>query len=157
MVEVAGWGHDHSFGSRPRRYRQRRTSLALVDLRPQLLIVPAQEVLTSDGVPVKLSVVARWRITDPVRFVTEARATAEALYVAVQLALRAAVAVLDVEGLLADRASVDEALAGYCDDGCEPARLISIISLLGFQRPRSRCGPRASGGRWDVRHLLISR
>jgi regulator of protease activity HflC (stomatin/prohibitin superfamily) len=93
------------------RYRRRRTALVVVDLRPQLLTVPAQEVLTSDGVPVKLSVVTRWRITDPVRFVTEARQSPEALYLAVQLRLRAAVAALDVEGLLSARESLDEALA----------------------------------------------
>lgn len=93
------------------RYRRRRTALVVVDLRPQLLTVPAQEVLTSDGVPVKLSVVTRWRIADPVRFVTEARQSPEALYLAVQLRLRTAVAALDVEGLLSARASLDAELA----------------------------------------------
>lgn len=101
------------------RYWRRRTTLVVLDLRPQLLTVPAQEVLTSDGVPVKVSVVAQWRVVDPARFVTEARATPEALYLAVQLQLRQAVAALDVEGLLAARATVDEALAGPASQAAE--------------------------------------
>lgn len=93
------------------RYRGWRTVLVPVDLRPQLLAVPGQEVLTSDGIPVKVSVVARWRVVDPVVFLTEARGLPEALYLAVQLQLRSAVAALDVEGLLGGRAGVDDALA----------------------------------------------
>lgn len=92
------------------RFRRRRTTLQIVDLRPQSLAVPGQEVLTSDGVPVKVSVVARWHVADPVAFVTEARCTTEPLYLAVQLQLRAAVSALDVEGLLTARTSLDDGL-----------------------------------------------
>lgn len=94
------------------RYRGRRSVLVPVDLRPQLLAVPGQEVLTSDGIPIKVSVVARWRVVDPVVFLTEASGSPEALYLAVQLQLRSAVGALDVEGLLAGRSVVDDALAG---------------------------------------------
>ena len=92
------------------RFRARRTMLRAVDLRPQFLPVPGQEVLTSDGVPVKVSVVARWHVVDPVAFVTEARGVTEPLYLAIQLQLRAAVAALDVEGLLSARTSIDDGL-----------------------------------------------
>lgn len=98
------------------RYRRRRTVLLPVDLRPQLLAVPGQEVLTSDGIPVKVSVVARWRVVDPVVFLTEARGVPEALYLAVQLQLRSAVAALDVEGLLSGRSTLDDALADPVSD-----------------------------------------
>lgn len=94
------------------RYRRRRTLLVPVDLRPQLVTVPAQEVLTSDGVAVKVSVVARYRVVDPVVHLTEGRGETDALYLAVQLQLRTAVATLDVEGLLGARDTIDSSLAG---------------------------------------------
>jgi regulator of protease activity HflC (stomatin/prohibitin superfamily) len=93
------------------RYRRPHTALIVVDLRPQLLTVPAQEVLTSDGVPIRVSVVARWRVLDPVAYVNEARQTPEALYLVIQLALRAAVGGMDVEGVLSGRDAIDAALA----------------------------------------------
>jgi regulator of protease activity HflC (stomatin/prohibitin superfamily) len=94
------------------RYRRSRTQLISVDLRPQFLAVPGQEVLTSDGVPVKVSVVVRWHVDDPVAFLTGARGVPDPLYLAVQLQLRKAVAALDVEGLLTARETLDEGLVG---------------------------------------------
>lgn len=77
-----------------------------VTVRPRLLAVPLQEVLTADGIAVKVSLTSTVRVGD-------ARAWHEAveqpdafLHSALQLALRDAVAGRTLDELLADRAEV---------------------------------------------------
>ncbi len=108
-----------------RRFRGRRSSLTVLDLRPADLRLPGQELLTQDAIAVKVGVVVRYTIADPVAFVlaagTEsvaagrswrAEATArEALRLDLQLALREVVAAHTVEGLLGDRQSASQAFA----------------------------------------------
>lgn len=101
-------------GAGRHRYRRRRSALALVDLRPALLKVAGQEVLTGDGVGVRASVVVRYTVTDPLRWVLAAdthTASAEWLYLAAQLAVREFVSGRSAEELLATRSSAGEVLA----------------------------------------------
>lgn len=96
----------------PGRYWLRRASRTYrVDLRPRTVTLPGQEVLTSDAVGVRASLVLTVRVADPVAYVTSAVSADESLYVGVQLALRSAVGSVDAESLLASRAAVDEAIA----------------------------------------------
>lgn len=95
------------------RYRRRRSALSIVDLRPALLKVTGQEVLTADGVGVRAAVVLRFMVEDPVRWVLAAEGPTggnDRLYLAAQLALRDAVAQRTAEELLAARAQVSQAL-----------------------------------------------
>ncbi|MGW4209332.1 SPFH domain-containing protein [Lentzea sp. NPDC004789] len=62
-----------------------------VDVRPRTMTPAAQDVPTSDGVLVRVTVVVRWAVTSPTRFVVEASGPEAELYTAVQLALRGAV------------------------------------------------------------------
>jgi regulator of protease activity HflC (stomatin/prohibitin superfamily) len=57
------------FGPGRHRYRRRHSALARVDLRPALLKVAGQEVLTGDGVGALASVVVRYAVTDPLSWV----------------------------------------------------------------------------------------
>lgn len=102
------------------RLRRRRRDVLRFDLRPRLVPVPGQELLTSDGLSVKVSLVARLAVVDPrVALETVQDADAEA-YAALQVALRGEVAARTLEELLADReelgarvqAVVAEAVAG---------------------------------------------
>ena len=96
-----------------RHWRRVRGPLVRLDTRPRTVTLPGQEVLTSDGVGVRASVALVVRVDDPVAYVRAAVAPEQAFYVAVQLALRAAVAGLAAEDLLAARAALDDAvLAG---------------------------------------------
>jgi len=98
------------------RYRRRRTQLSRVDMRPQLLIVPGQELLTGDGLTVKVSALVGWRIVDPAASVTAAASAYHVLYAAVQTAIRDRVAAVTLDAALADRpalsAGVTEAVGG---------------------------------------------
>lgn len=95
------------------RVRGRRTELLRVDLRERQHVLSSQEILTEDRVAVKVSAVVVWRVVDPTAFLTLAEAPLSRLHTAVQQALRARVAALALDALLADR----EALArGVADE-----------------------------------------
>src|SRR5687767_7809062 len=56
----------------PGRYwRTRSRKLRRVDMRLRTAVVPGQELVCSDGVTVKISLVADFRVTDPERAVRE--------------------------------------------------------------------------------------
>jgi regulator of protease activity HflC (stomatin/prohibitin superfamily) len=98
----------------PGAYRQwaRGNSLRRVDVRPWILQVPTQEVPTSDGVTVRVTVAGRIRVVDPVAYVVATQDPVASLYLAVQVALRELVAQASVEEILAGRADVGPRLSG---------------------------------------------
>lgn len=82
--------HPRGWGQRTRRW---------VDLREALLSISPQEVLTADGVSVRVSAVVRWVVTDPVAFLERTTDPLAAVYLATQVALRDALAGLGVDAL----------------------------------------------------------
>ncbi len=84
---------------RHRRVRGQR--LVHVDLRERLLTISPQEVLTADGVSVRVSAAVRWQVADPVAFVEVTEDAVAAAYLATQVALREALAGLAVDDLVA--------------------------------------------------------
>ncbi len=110
-------------------YRRLRafTQIRKIDLRPTQLAVSGQEVLSSDGVAVKASVAASYRVADPTKALLSNENYAQALYVELQQALRAAVAGSDIESLLANRAT----LGPQIKDQCAPAAERLGIALEG--------------------------
>lgn len=85
------------------RYRRRRTTLHTVDMRRRTLVVSGQELLTSDSVTVRVSLLVTWRVADPVAFVTTSAHPEQNLHAAAQLAIRDAVAAATLQELLDDR------------------------------------------------------
>lgn len=79
----------------PGRYRRsrrsRRTTYERVDVRERRTTVAAQEILTADGVSVKVSAALTWSVSDPVAFTAVVDPEA-AIYLSVQIALREALA-----------------------------------------------------------------
>lgn len=91
----------------PGRYRRRsRSEWHLVDQRPALLTIPPQEVLTSDGVQVRLSVIATLTVVNPTAWVTASQSPIEVIYSHLQVALRDRVAALDLAELSTSRATI---------------------------------------------------
>lgn len=80
--------------------------LVHVDLRERLLPIAPQEVLTADGVSVRVSASVRWSVTDPVAFAEVTDDAVATVYLAVQVALREALAGLPVDDLVARGARV---------------------------------------------------
>jgi len=94
---------ERALGAGRHRVRRRRRELVRFDLRPQLVTVANQEILTADGLAPRITLVGRFAVVDA-RVFHEAAADADAqLYTAVQVALRARVATRTLEELMADR------------------------------------------------------
>lgn len=93
------------------RYRPRRSRLLTVDMRPRLLLVPGQELLTSDGVTLRVSVQLRWQVVDPTSFVTGAESAQQVLYAAAQEAVRGGVGAVTLDEILADRSRLSDGFA----------------------------------------------
>lgn len=85
------------------RYDDERCTLVTVDMRPRLLQVGGQELLTSDGLSLRVSFAADWVVTDPVAFTTGAQNAEIQLYGAVQEVARDLVAAHTLDELIADR------------------------------------------------------
>lgn len=92
---------------RHRRLRWRRRRVRVV-IRPRQLVIPAQEVLTADGLSVKISLTAVVRNADARRWHEAVEAPDDFVYTSLQIALREAVARRSLDELLQARAAVSE-------------------------------------------------
>lgn len=94
--------------------------LIRVDMRSAVLGVPAHEVMTMDGVPVRVDAVVQLQVLNPLLAVTRVvdyrRSTAQL----VQTALRDVVARLGLRELLLDQAHLRDELVGFVESRAEP-------------------------------------
>ena len=81
-----------------------------VDARRRLLHVQSQEILTSDNVQLRVGAIVSMRVTDPARALHETESYEHELYVATQLALRAAVAETGIDDVLEHKLRIGEGL-----------------------------------------------
>ena len=81
-------------------------TLGAQDLRKTSLLVAGQDVLTSDNVGLKLSVLVTYQVTDPVKAAHDTQHWQGDLYNFVQLAIRAVVGGVVVEALLNQRLDI---------------------------------------------------
>jgi regulator of protease activity HflC (stomatin/prohibitin superfamily) len=87
-----------------------RDVITRVDVRPQLVNVTGQEVATSDGVSLKLSLACRYSVENPERAINHVADYQQALYQVLQLALREAVSGSTADALLSARKEWGERL-----------------------------------------------
>jgi regulator of protease activity HflC (stomatin/prohibitin superfamily) len=92
-------------------YLRPTTEIRVVDVRPGSTTIGGQEVLTSDGVAAKISLVVRSVVGDPVAMLTGDRDAQTTLYLAVQLGLREVVARRTIEEVLASRTTIGPEIA----------------------------------------------
>jgi regulator of protease activity HflC (stomatin/prohibitin superfamily) len=86
------------------------TQIRPIDMRERVVTVPGQEVMSQDGISLKVSVTARYRVTDPAQAINEVEDYAAALYGDIQVQLRALVGSAPIEELLAQRPALGERL-----------------------------------------------
>ena len=96
----------------PGRHRlaRRRRTVVPVTVRPRLVVTPVQEVLTGDGLAVKVSLASVMRVDDARVWHEAVDAPDAFVYAAVQVALREDVASRTLDELLADRSGLGERL-----------------------------------------------
>ncbi len=87
------------------------TEIQLLDGRPTSITVPGQEILTADGVALRVSLTARYVVADPVAAVTNDQSWIAALYSALHAGLREALARRTADEILAARAELGPAVA----------------------------------------------
>jgi regulator of protease activity HflC (stomatin/prohibitin superfamily) len=92
-----------------RHRRARRATYRQVDLREQLLAVSPQEILTVDGVQVRVSAAVRWTVADPVAWLERASDPLGLVYLGTQVALRDAVAGLTLDTVAQRGSGLDAA------------------------------------------------
>jgi regulator of protease activity HflC (stomatin/prohibitin superfamily) len=83
--------------------------IRVIDGRPTSLTVPGQEILTVDGVALKISLTAHYVVADPVAAVTGDQDFLRALYVALQSGLRDSIADRTADAILAARGEIGPA------------------------------------------------
>ncbi len=77
-----------------------------IDLRERSELFAGQEVVSSDGAPVKISFVMSYRVADPLLFRTSSVDSRQSLYLLAQAALRDCVAQREMEAVLPARAEI---------------------------------------------------
>ncbi len=106
---------------RRKKARRPQMEVTLVDVRERELTIKGQEILTSDKVALRVSIIVQYRVTDPRAALQVVANYEERLYTDVQLAARRSLASMTLEDILTNRnklsedilTEVKEAAAGY--------------------------------------------
>lgn len=118
----------------PGRYqfgRSERVEVAKVSLREMSHVVPGQGLLTADRIEVRVTLVAQYRVTDPVLALQAVENYVEQLHQELQLGLRDVVAARTIDQLLEGRAEIG---AELLRSAVEPARRYGVeLSRVGLR------------------------
>jgi regulator of protease activity HflC (stomatin/prohibitin superfamily) len=88
--------------------RRARVEIVLVDVRERELTIKGQEILTSDKVAIRVSIVVQFRVTDPAAALEQVAEFEDRLYSDVQLAARRSLASMTLEDILTNRTRLSE-------------------------------------------------
>src|SRR4051812_24355040 len=91
-----------------------------VSLRTVTLKIPAQEIITRDNVPARVTAVAYYRVIDPTRSVIEIESVIAATSQIAQTTLRSVLGKAELDALLSERERINEHLQQIIDDQTEP-------------------------------------
>ena len=91
-----------------------------VSLRTVTLKIPAQEIITRDNVPARVTAVAYYRIIDPTRSVLEIENVLAGTSQIAQTTLRSVLGKAELDALLSERERLNEHLQQIIDDQTEP-------------------------------------
>ena len=86
------------------------TIIQKLDVRPRFVSITGQEVLSSDGVTLKVSLAANFEISDPNIAVNKVMSFQDALYLELQLALREIIGAADIDTVLSGRSELSKKL-----------------------------------------------
>jgi regulator of protease activity HflC (stomatin/prohibitin superfamily) len=91
-----------------------------VSLRTVTLKIPAQEVITRDNVPARVTAVTYYRVIDPTKSVIEIEDVLAATSQIAQTTLRSVLGKVELDALLSEREKLNEHLQQIIDDQTEP-------------------------------------
>ena len=87
---------------------RKQVEVVIVDVRQRELTIKGQEILTSDKVAIRVSIIVQFRVTDPKAAIHEVDNYEERLYSDVQLAARRSLALMNLEAILTNRNQLSE-------------------------------------------------
>ncbi len=85
-------------------------SIVPVDIRPEFVTVPSQDVISADGVTLKISLAAEYEVADPNQAINKTANYRTALYLTLQMALRELVTTDKIDDLMQNRATIGKKL-----------------------------------------------
>jgi regulator of protease activity HflC (stomatin/prohibitin superfamily) len=86
------------------------SSVIPVDIRPQFVTIPGQDVLSADGVTLKVSLAAQFQVDDPNIAINKNTNYQNSLYLTLQMAVREIVGKEQIDTLMENRASFSSRL-----------------------------------------------
>lgn len=92
------------------------STIQKVDTRPNYITVGGQEVLTADGISVKISAAANYQITDPIVAAHQVEDYFQALYLMIQLSLRENIGSVSLDEVLEKRNLMSQQLMDNLTD-----------------------------------------
>ena len=97
----------------PGRYRIYipTTTIHVIDIRPAFVTVSGQEVLSADGITLKVTLAARYQIEDPQKAVSAADSYDKALYLILQMGIREIIGSSPIDDILEKRGEFGALLA----------------------------------------------
>ena len=107
-----------------------------VDLRTITLIIPPQEVITKDNVPVRVNAVAYFRIVEPKAAIVQVENFMVATSQIAQTTLRSVLGQHVLDELLSEREKINEILQGIIDEATSPWGIkVSIVEVKDVEIP----------------------
>jgi regulator of protease activity HflC (stomatin/prohibitin superfamily) len=112
--------------------------LERVSLRTVTLQVPAQEVITRDNVPARVTAVAYFRIIDPNRSIVEIQDVMSATSQIAQTTLRSVLGKAELDTLLSEREHLNDSLQHVIDDQTEPWGVkVTTVEIKDVEIPKA--------------------
>ena len=107
-----------------------------VDLRTITLMIPPQEVITKDNVPVRVNAVAYFRIVDPKSAIVQVENFMVATSQVAQTTLRSVLGQHVLDELLSEREKINTILQGIIDEATAPWGIkVSIVEVKDVEIP----------------------
>ncbi|HEY3766785.1 MAG TPA: slipin family protein, partial [Gaiellales bacterium] len=107
-----------------------------VELRTITLVVPPQEVITRDNVPVRVNAVAYFRVVDPTAAIVEVADFAQASSQISQTTLRSVLGQHTLDELLSERDKINQILQKIIDEQTAPWGIkVSVVEVKDVEIP----------------------
>ena len=90
------------------------TTIVTVDIRPEFITIPGQDVISADGVTLKISLAAEYEVADPHQAINKTASYRNALYLTLQMALRGLVTADKIDDLMQNRSTLGQKLMENC-------------------------------------------
>jgi len=110
--------------------RKPKVDVVLVDVRERELTIKGQEILTSDKVALRVSIIVQFRVVDPRLALHEVESYEDRLYSDVQLAARRSLASMNLEAILTNRNQLSEEILHDVKDLVFPGNVQEVMNRV---------------------------